>query len=76
MVAKTGVAPSLPSLPSNGFLVKNEESHNWLLTKLVNAERASYQAPGFATAMQRTREQLLMQIMTQFNVGTSSSGWG
>eukprot|EP01127_Copromyxa_protea_P023514 TRINITY_DN882_c0_g1_i1.p1 TRINITY_DN882_c0_g1~~TRINITY_DN882_c0_g1_i1.p1 ORF type:complete len:1382 (-),score=285.85 TRINITY_DN882_c0_g1_i1:107-4252(-) len=77
VVSKVGVQNFLPTLPHDGYIMKNEEGRNWLLTKLINAERASYQAPGFAKAIERTREQLMSQIMAQFHSGGGgSAGWG
>eukprot|EP01126_Amoeba_proteus_P050474 TRINITY_DN5965_c0_g1_i6.p1 TRINITY_DN5965_c0_g1~~TRINITY_DN5965_c0_g1_i6.p1 ORF type:complete len:431 (+),score=86.44 TRINITY_DN5965_c0_g1_i6:331-1623(+) len=75
IVTKNGVDHFLPPIPKDGLLRKNNESRNWLLTKLINAERASYQAPGFSTAIERTRQQLLNDIMTQYLPHTSSTGW-
>jgi len=45
----------------------------FLFTKLINAERASYSAPGFSKALERTKEQLLQEI---YDVHCSSSGSG
>lgn len=41
------------------FLVFRE----WLLTKIVNGERASYSAPKFARMQERTRSQMLEDIV-------------
>lgn len=35
----------------------------WLLTKVVNGERASYSAPKFARMQERTRSQMLEDIV-------------
>lgn len=35
----------------------------WLLTKIVNGERASYSAPKFAKMQERTRTQMLEDIV-------------
>jgi hypothetical protein len=35
----------------------------WLLTKIVNGERASYSAPKFARMQERTRSQMLEDIV-------------
>lgn len=36
----------------------------WLLTKIVNGERASYSAPKFARMQERTRSQMLEDIVS------------
>lgn len=43
----------------------NENSiyREWLLTKIVNGERASYSAPKFARMQERTRSQMLEDIV-------------
>lgn len=38
-------------------------SREWLLTKIVNGERASYSAPKFARMQERTRSQMLEDIV-------------
>ncbi len=35
----------------------------WILTKIVNGERASYSAPKFARMQERTRSQMLEDIV-------------
>lgn len=35
----------------------------WLLTKIVNGERASYSAPKFARMQERTRSQMLEDLV-------------
>jgi len=40
--------------------MKNSE---WLLTKIVNGERASYSAPKFARMQERTRSQMLEDLV-------------
>jgi hypothetical protein len=35
----------------------------WMLTKVVNGERASYSAPKFARMQERTRSQMLEDIV-------------
>lgn len=46
------------SLYGNHFRLYRE----WLLTKIVNGERASYSAPKFARMQERTRTQMLEDI--------------
>lgn len=38
-------------------------NREWLLTKIVNGERASYSAPKFARMQERTRSQMLEDIV-------------
>lgn len=42
---------------------KNTIYSEWLLTKIVNGERASYSAPKFARMQERTRSQMLEDIV-------------
>ena len=42
----------------NGILFRE-----WMLTKIVNGERASYSAPKFARMQERTRSQMLEDIV-------------
>ncbi len=42
----------------NGVLFRE-----WILTKIVNGERASYSAPKFARMQERTRSQMLEDIV-------------
>lgn len=42
----------------NGVLFRE-----WMLTKIVNGERASYSAPKFARMQERTRSQMLEDIV-------------
>lgn len=44
----------------NGFSLFCSE---WILTKVVNGERASYSAPKFARMQERTRSQMLEDIV-------------
>lgn len=48
------------SPPPPPFHFLNRE---WLLTKIVNGERASYSAPKFARMQERTRSQMLEDIV-------------
>ena len=50
------------------FLLSFHQHHHflnreWLLTKIVNGERASYSAPKFARMQERTRSQVLEDIV-------------
>lgn len=44
------------------FLTKS--CREWVLTKIVNGERASYSAPKFARMQERTRSQMLEDIVS------------
>ena len=47
----------------NIFIFVNIFNREWLLTKIVNGERASYSAPKFARMQERTRSQMLEDIV-------------
>jgi len=44
-------------------LILSHINSEWLLTKIVNGERASYSAPKFARMQERTRSQMLEDIV-------------
>lgn len=44
-------------------LIRISLSSEWLLTKIVNGERASYSAPKFARMQERTRSQMLEDLV-------------
>lgn len=49
---------------SNCFeYVDSKRTREWVLTKVVNGERASYSAPKFARMQERTRSQMLEDIV-------------
>lgn len=45
------------------FLLFHPLRREWILTKIVNGERASYSAPKFARMQERTRSQMLEDIV-------------
>lgn len=45
------------------ILIIHMLNREWLLTKIVNGERASYSAPKFARMQERTRSQMLEDIV-------------
>lgn len=53
-----------PYLVEQGQFFKSDYFREWLLVKIVNGERASYSAPKFARMQDRTRSQLLEDIIT------------
>ncbi|EGG22349.1 pleckstrin domain-containing protein [Cavenderia fasciculata] len=63
---KDGVAlPIDPPIPFQGR-VQKQEIRDWLLTKLINAEMHSLQAPSFSQKISRTRETLLKYFIEQY----------
>lgn len=63
---KDGVTPFGPSVSPNHLFSTGDEFRTYLLTKMINGERAAYTAPGFAKAMTRTREQMLLELSQKF----------
>ena len=53
-----------PYLVERDEFFKSDYFREWLLVKIVNGERASYSAPKFARMQDRTRSQLLEDIIT------------
>lgn len=53
-----------PYLVEQDEFCKSDYFREWLLVKIVNGERASYSAPKFARMQDRTRSQLLEDIIT------------
>lgn len=45
------------------FFCSGPMFREWILTKIVNGERASYSAPKFARMQERTRSQMLEDIV-------------
>lgn len=64
VVSKNGVRPFGPVLPKDKLWECNLELREFLLTKLFNAERAAYYAPGFAQT--RTRRLWLMDLLQKY----------
>ncbi|EAL71593.1 hypothetical protein DDB_G0271806 [Dictyostelium discoideum AX4] len=65
MACKDGVkSPFEPLSPNN--LIKKSDIKDFILTKLINGELASLQAPVFASKITRTRESLLNYYISQF----------
>ena len=63
VVSKSLVLPYGPPVPQDGCFDKGTDFKNWLMTKIINAERASYRAPKFAAMHERTRRQLLTEVV-------------
>lgn len=71
VVSKHGVHPHGPVLPSPDHLWDLDDTfRQFLLTKIVNAERAAYYAPGFGQA--RTRRLWLKQLLEKYGSAPKS----
>lgn len=66
VAAKNGVKKFGPALPSTFLIPKSKVSHDYLLNKLINAERASYGAEGFESRVQKVRESLVRNVVSTF----------
>eukprot|EP01126_Amoeba_proteus_P058928 TRINITY_DN7666_c0_g2_i6.p1 TRINITY_DN7666_c0_g2~~TRINITY_DN7666_c0_g2_i6.p1 ORF type:complete len:442 (-),score=85.55 TRINITY_DN7666_c0_g2_i6:123-1448(-) len=75
---KRGVVPYGPYIPKPNILPKNEETRAFILSKLINSQRAAILSPSFRNRMEVTRSSLLatiaskvteeLQVPTQENV--------
>jgi len=63
---KTGVLPYGPYLHSPPVYEKTKEFRDFLLTKLINSERAAMISPDFKGKMIRTNKQLLEDMTSTF----------
>lgn len=61
IVSKKGVAESSPKLP-NPPIISGAYLKEFLMTKLINCERAAYFSPNFSKPLERAREMLLQQF--------------
>ncbi|XP_076350365.1 uncharacterized protein LOC143246977 isoform X2 [Tachypleus tridentatus] len=64
VVSRDEVRPYEPNLRNRSVFEKNPTFREWLLTKIVNGEKASYTAPKFARMQDRTRSQMLEDVVT------------
>eukprot|EP01120_Amphizonella_sp_Union-15-10_P014096 TRINITY_DN671_c0_g2_i2.p1 TRINITY_DN671_c0_g2~~TRINITY_DN671_c0_g2_i2.p1 ORF type:complete len:358 (+),score=67.09 TRINITY_DN671_c0_g2_i2:696-1769(+) len=65
LVSKPGVKKHGPPLPPPGTIFScDDDTREFILTKLINAERAAYYAPGFAQA--RTRRLWLKELLDKY----------
>ncbi|RWS27340.1 rap GTPase-activating-like protein [Leptotrombidium deliense] len=64
VVCRDEVAAFKPYLWHESTFEKGSHLREWLLTKIINGERASYSAPKFARMQDRTRSQMLEDIVT------------
>jgi len=67
VVCKKDVPPFGPAFPANGIFEKTPLLRDFLLTLLINGERAAMFAPDFSNKLSRTREALLREILDKFN---------
>lgn len=63
---KKGVPEFEPSIPSPSIFDEGKAFHDFLLTKLINGEKASMNAPTFKTKIERTRSGLLTYYGTEY----------
>ncbi|XP_075047471.1 rap1 GTPase-activating protein 1 isoform X6 [Mixophyes fleayi] len=61
-----------PSLPEPAAFRKGPEFHEFLLTKLINAEYACYKAEKFAKLEERTRAALLETLYEELHINSQS----
>ncbi|KAG7188330.1 hypothetical protein KM043_007988 [Ampulex compressa] len=63
VVTRDEVGAYKPYLWEQSVFEKGPMFREWILTKIVNGERASYSAPKFARMQERTRSQMLEDIV-------------
>ncbi|XP_076180512.1 rap GTPase activating protein radish isoform X2 [Ptiloglossa arizonensis] len=63
VVTRDEVGAYKPYLWEQNVFEKGPMFREWILTKIVNGERASYSAPKFARMQERTRGQMLKEIV-------------
>ncbi|XP_076247630.1 rap GTPase activating protein radish [Calliopsis andreniformis] len=63
VVTRDEVGAYKPYLWEQNVFEKGSMFREWILTKIVNGERASYSAPKFARMQERTRSQMLEDIV-------------
>ncbi|XP_065311271.1 uncharacterized protein rsh isoform X1 [Dermacentor albipictus] len=64
VVSRDEVGAFKPYLWHRSVFPKGVQFREWLLTKIVNGERTSYSAPKFARMQDRTRSQMLEDMVT------------
>ncbi|XP_014613053.1 PREDICTED: uncharacterized protein LOC106791710 isoform X1 [Polistes canadensis] len=64
VVTRDEVGAYKPYLWEQSVFEKSPMFREWILTKIVNGERASYSAPKFARMQERTRSQMMEDIVT------------
>eukprot|EP00128_Syssomonas_multiformis_P001862 Colp12_sorted_trinity150504_noHs@18102 len=66
VTARNGVPDFQPPLPKDNLIDRSPASRDFLLSKLINAERASYLGPDFVTKLNRTRLVLLQNLIQTY----------
>ncbi|XP_066547636.1 rap1 GTPase-activating protein 1 isoform X10 [Amia ocellicauda] len=61
-----------PTLPDPAIFKKGPEFHDFLMTKLINAEYACYKAEKFAKLEERTRTALLETLYEELHINSQS----
>uniref|UniRef100_A0AAY4DAL2 Rap-GAP domain-containing protein n=1 Tax=Denticeps clupeoides TaxID=299321 RepID=A0AAY4DAL2_9TELE len=61
-----------PTLPDPAIFKKGQEFHEFLFTKLINAEYACYKAEKFAKLEERTRTALLETLYEELHINSQS----
>jgi RAP1 GTPase activating protein 1 len=64
--SKLGVQPYSPLLPAGGVYQRNDALREFLLTKLINSERAAMYAPDFKGKGINTRRAVLRDIVNKY----------
>eukprot|EP01118_Nematostelium_gracile_P017909 TRINITY_DN779_c0_g1_i12.p1 TRINITY_DN779_c0_g1~~TRINITY_DN779_c0_g1_i12.p1 ORF type:complete len:994 (+),score=254.51 TRINITY_DN779_c0_g1_i12:1213-4194(+) len=64
---KPGVVPFGPYLPNPAVFEKNDQFREFILTKLINAERAAMKAPDFKGKLVRTCKDLLYDMAIEWS---------
>uniref|UniRef100_A0A8R1HVM3 Rap-GAP domain-containing protein n=1 Tax=Caenorhabditis japonica TaxID=281687 RepID=A0A8R1HVM3_CAEJA len=60
------VPPFGPPVPQDATFTKCSEFHDWLLTKIINAENAVHRSKKFATMAARTRREALRDLVENY----------
>jgi len=67
VATKAGVRSFGPRIPYPAVFPRSEECREFLLTKLINSERAAMECPVFKQKMKRTKASLLNQCFEHDN---------
>ncbi|XP_078676314.1 uncharacterized protein LOC144913439 isoform X2 [Branchiostoma floridae x Branchiostoma belcheri] len=67
VVSRNEVSPYGPPLTERHIFSSDSTFREWLLTKIVNGERACYSSPKLASMRERTRRHLLEELVRDFS---------
>lgn len=67
IASKNGVDPFGPLLPNPPRFAKDDAFRNFLLTKMINAERSAMHAPSFARKLMRTKTEQLRDYIVRYS---------